>query len=654
MNETAAENEPLREKVESLPNHPGVYLMRDQGGRVVYIGKAKSLRSRVRCYFHGADERSQVPFLVRKIQDLDFLVTTNEKEALILENNLIKQYKPRYNIRLKDDKSYVSVKVTIQDPWPRILVTRKIARDGSRYFGPFSSASSVRETLDLMEKVIPLRSCSDANFRNRSRPCIKYQIKRCLGPCVLPVDRKEYEGLLKQAMLLIEGKNQELLSQMKRRMAAASAALRFEEAARLRDQIQAIERTVEKQTALAHWGIDQDVFGLYREGGFIEAQVLFVRRGKLTGNQAYSFEDLEFSDEEVMEEILAQFYQGDRQIPDEILVPVDMEEAETRSEYLMEKRGHKVDILCPKRGKKLQILNIAMENARHSFQERHDQEKKRERMMEELKAKLPIRNFPARVECFDISNIQGTHAVGSMVVFQDGKPDKDQYRRYRIRTVEGADDFAMMYEVLKRRLERARAENVFPDLLVVDGGKGQLNVAMEVMRELQIDGVDVVGLAKMRVKAGPREREIIRTEERVFVPHRSNPIILHRNSNALFLLQQIRDEAHRFAITYHKKLRRRETIKSVLDLIAGVGEIRRRRLLTRFGSVKNLLEVSEEELAELSFLTPNLAHEIFNSLHSTKASDHGGPSENPQFGREGRSQSAVAEALTEEDDDGVL
>jgi excinuclease ABC subunit C len=620
MNDKATQSSPLTQKIEGLPSAPGVYLMRDQAGKVVYVGKAKSLKFRVRCYFQGSDERSQVPFLVGRVHDLDVLVTTNEKEALILENNLIKQYKPRYNIRLKDDKSYVSVKVTVQDPWPRILVTRKIVRDGSRYFGPFSSASAVRETMDLMEKTIPLRTCSDANFRNRSRPCIKYQIKRCLGPCVLPVDRAEYEGLLKQAMLMIEGKNLELITQLRQKMAQASEALRYEEAAKLRNHIQAIERTVEKQTALAHWGIDQDVFGLYREGGFIEAQVLFVRQGKLTGNQAYSFEDLEFSDEEVMEEILAQFYQGERQIPDEILVPVEMEEARARSEYLSERRGRRMEILYPQRGKKLQLLSMARENARHSFHERHDQEKKRERMMEELKARLPIKNFPARIECFDISNIQGTQAVGSMVIFQDGQPDKDQYRRYKIRTVEGADDFAMMYEVLKRRFERAKEENILPDLLIVDGGKGQLNVALEVMRELEIQNVDVIGLAKMRVRAGPREREIIRTEERVFVPYRSNPVVLNRNSNALFLLQQVRDEAHRFAITYHKKLRSRETIRSILDTIRGVGKVRRRRLLNHFGSVRGILEASEEELAKLPFMTPKLAHEILTSLNQTRQS----------------------------------
>ncbi|MGH7771222.1 MAG: excinuclease ABC subunit UvrC, partial [Candidatus Binatia bacterium] len=309
----------IEEKLDSLPSQPGVYLMRDKGGKVIYIGKAKDVRARVRAYFRSGDGRSQVEFLMRRVGDVETLVTTNEKEALILENNLIKQYKPRYNIRLKDDKSYLSIKVTLQHPWPRILATRKIVKDGSRYFGPYSSAFAARETLDIIEKHFLLRSCTEHNFKNRTRPCLQYQIKRCLGPCVLPVDPKEYQEHLRQAILFIEGKRQELLEELRRKMQQRADALEFEAAAKIRDQIQAVEKTIEKQQMVSHWGADQDIFGLYREGGFIEVQVLFVRQGKLTGNQVYSLEDREFPDEDIMESLLTQFYQGERFVPDEII-----------------------------------------------------------------------------------------------------------------------------------------------------------------------------------------------------------------------------------------------------------------------------------------------------------------------------------------------
>lgn len=593
---------------------PGVYLLKDRHGKVIYVGKAKNLRARVRTYFRGGDERSQVRFLMQRVAGLETLVTVNDKEALILENNLIKQYKPRYNIRLKDDKSYVSVKVTTQDPWPRILVTRKIVKDGSKYFGPYASAWAVRETLDTIRKVIPLRTCSDGVFRNRSRPCIEYQIKRCLGPCCLPVDPAVYQRHVREATLLLEGKSQQLTRQLEEEMRRASDELRFEDAARLRDRIRAVERTQERQQVVSHGGDDQDVFGLYREGGFIEVQVLFVRQGKLTGNQTYSFADFEFADEEVLEAVLTQFYQGDRYVPDEILVPVDLEDQDVRAEYLSERKGKRMIIFRPQRGDKVRLLEMAAENARQSFRERQDAGHNRERMSAELQRRLHLRNAPKRIECFDISNIQGRLAVGSMVTFDEGEPDKGRYRRFRITTVSGADDFMMMYEVLKRRFARAKEEGTYPDLLVVDGGKGQLNVALEVLRELEINEVDVVGLAKMRVERAPQSPEVVRSEERVFLPGRKNPVILKRNSNALFLLQRVRDEAHRFAITYHRQLRRQERLRSELDSIPGIGAARRKRLLRHFGSVRRIREASVEALTEVPGISPALAAGIKSSL----------------------------------------
>jgi len=604
----------LETKLETLPVRPGVYVLRDAHGKVIYVGKAKSLRSRVRSYFRGGDERVQVPFLVSRVARFETLVTANEKEALILENNLIKQYKPRYNIRLKDDKSYVSVKIDERHAWPRLLVTRKLTRDGARYLGPFSSAWSVRETLDTIRKIFPLRNCSDTVFRNRARPCIEYQIKRCPGPCCLAVDAAEYASNVTQTIDLLEGKNQQLVRTLTAQMETASQALRFEEAGRLRDQLRAIETTVQRQQAVAHWGRDQDVFGLYREGGFVEIQVLFVRAGTLTGNQAHTFDDLEFSDDEIMGAVLTQFYQGDRPVPDAIVLPIALEDAGARAEYLSERKGRQVEIVCPQRGAKLRLVEMATANARHSYAERRDQGTQRERMLEELRRRLHLRSAPKRIECFDISNIQGNLTVASMVTFDEGEPCLARYRRYRIRTVEGSDDFASMYEVLDRRYRRAKEEHDFPDLLMVDGGKGQLNVAVEVLRSLAIDGVDVVGLAKTRVERDAYAPEVSRSDERIFLAGRKNPVVLRRNSTALFLLQRVRDEAHRFAITYHRELRRRERLRSGLEDIAGIGPERRRVLLRHFGSLKRLRAATAAEIAAVPGISTRLAAEIHSQL----------------------------------------
>jgi len=608
------------EKWANMPARPGVYLMRDKAGKVIYVGKAKDLRARVRAYFSNADERSQVQFLVRRVEDIEALVTASDKEALILENNLIKQYKPRYNIRLKDDKSYLSIKVTTAHPWPRIFTTRKIVKDGSRYFGPFSSAVAARETIDIIEKHFLLRNCTDHNFRNRSRPCLQYQIKRCMAPCVLPVSEELYREQVRQAMLFIDGKRQELVSELKQRMREKSDALEFETAARIRDQIQAVEKTLEKQRMVSHWGADQDIFGLYREGGFIEVQVLLVRQGKLTDSHSYSLEDLEFPDEEIVASVLTQFYQGQRFTPDEILLPVELEDRAAREEYLSERKGRKVEILCPQRGDKRHLVQMAEENAAQSFAERHDQEKAREKMLRELQEYLRLKRYPQRIECFDISTIHGAHAVGSMVTFINGEPDKNLYRHFRIKTIDassGGDDFGMMLEMLKRRFARGKEEADLPDLIVVDGGKGQLAMALTAMEELGITEVDAVGLAKMRVQAAARSAEIERTEERVFLPGQSNPVVLRRNSNALFLLQRVRDEAHRFAITYHRRLRAKQTLYSALDQIPGVGGARKRALLRAFGSVKRIEAASLDELLKVPSVNERVAREILEALRGS-------------------------------------
>jgi excinuclease ABC subunit C len=610
----AADDDPLSRRLAAVPTDPGVYLLKDRNGKVLYVGKAKSLRSRVRAYFRdGGDGRFQVRFLMSRVRDFETLVARSEKEALILENNLIKQYKPRYNIRLKDDKSYLSAKIT-HHAWPRITVTRRIVKDGGRYFGPFGSADGLRETIDVIRKVFPLRTCSDAVFRNRSRPCIEYQIKRCMGPCCLEVDRAEYERHLRAAEMLLEGKNLELLKDLRERMRAYAERLEFEDAARMRDRVRAIEKTVERQTVLHHWGGDQDVFGLYRQGGFIEAIVLMVRHGKLTSTQSWSFQDLEFAGEDILADLLTQYYSGARFLPDEVILPLEIEDAEVRAEMLTERRGRKVEFLVPRRGDKLRLLEMAMDNARQSFAARRDNENTREKMVEELRAKLHLRNTPKRIECYDISNLQGSMVVGSQATFDEGEPQKALYRRYRIRTVEGQDDFASMYEVLARRLKRAIAENEFPDLWVIDGGKGQLNVAIEVLKDHGVGQIDVVSLAKQHVLNEPRGDSVVKSEERVFLPNRKDPIVLPKNSTALFLLVRIRDEAHRFAITYNRELRRRARLRSVLDDIEGIGPMRRRALLRHFGSLRRIRDASPEQLALVKGVNRELAAEIRRHL----------------------------------------
>jgi excinuclease ABC subunit C len=465
-----------------------------------------------------------------------------------------------------------------------------------------------------------LRTCTDAVFRNRSRPCLEYQIKRCLGPCCLPVDREEYGRHLHAAQMLLEGKNLELLREMRDLMKDHASKLEFEQAARIRDRVHAIEKTVERQTVLHHWGIDEDVFGIYREGGYIEAIVLIVRGGKLTSTQGWSFQDLEFPVHEILSDLLTQYYSGARNIPDEVIVPVELEDADVRSELLSERRGKKSEVIVPQRGEKLRLLEMAMDNARQSFASRRDNEKTREKMLEDLRVKLGLRNTPKRMECYDISNLQGSMVVGSQVTFDEGEPCKNLYRRYRIRSFEGQDDFASMYEVLKRRLERAVREKTYPDLWVIDGGKGQLNVALEVLREFRLlDQIDCVSLAKQHVLNDRREKEVTKSEERVFVPRRKDPIVLPKNSTALFLLVRIRDEAHRFAITYNRELRRRARLRSVLDDIEGIGPVKRRALLRHFGSLKRIREATVDEVATVKGLNRELAAEIRRHLDEMTA-----------------------------------
>jgi len=586
------EHEPgpaLLEKIQRFPTAPGVYLMKDATNRILYIGKAVNLRSRVRSYFGAAsDSRVFYSFLVARVTDVDCLVAESEAEALILENNLIKKHRPLFNVRLKDDKTYVSIKVTLEEEWPRVLVVRRYKRDGNLYFGPYGSAGAVREMLRVIKTVFPLRTCSNAFFKGRSRPCIEHEIGRCTAPCVGLVSRERYQSDVQEVIYFLRGRNQELLRSLNARMEAASAARQYEMAARLRDQIKAVEKVFEQQTA-QDWGLgDLDVFALTREGDLVLVQELLVRDGRIVSSRCHSFRTA-IDDQEVMASFLAQFYLAERYIPPAVLCNVDFPERPLLEEWLRDRRGVKVEISVPERGDKARLVELARKNALNAFAVERTQEERMEQLLSSLQVKLGMDRPPRCIECFDISNFQGSLAVGSMVTFEDGHPAKDRYRKFKIQTVVGADDFRCLEEVLERRLRKAMESNDFPDLLLIDGGKGQLSVAVELLTRLYLqDQVKVASIAKERKSRG--------TTERIFVPGNPSPLDLPQDSAESLYLQRIRDEAHRFAVKYHRELRKRATLRSGLEGIPGVGKSRRAALLERFGTLKGIQAASQADI----------------------------------------------------------
>jgi len=610
----------VKQKLDALPEACGVYLFKGRRQKVIYVGKALNLRSRVRSYFQpSSDERVFVEHMVPKVADIDWVVVANEKEALILENNLIKQFKPRFNINLKDDKTFLSIRLDRRQKFPRLELVRRYTEDGARYFGPYSSAASVRETLRIVNAVFPIRKCPDTVFRDRTRPCLYYEIDRCVAPCVGYADEATYNELLDEVELFLRGKNQELAARLRRKMADASARKEYELAAKCRDQLGAVERTMERQHISTGPSVDRDVLGYFKEGDAMQVQALLVRRGKLEDVPAYAFDTKGLSGEAAFGAFLKQFYARTRFIPPEILVPVEPPDRGPLVEWLSERRGGKVELLCPKRGDKARLVEMATRNAEGAFRAAHATERDRRRLLERLQAALGLKRAPARMECYDISNIGGSEAVGSQVTFENGVPNKARYRRYRIKTVEGADDFAMMREVIERRLRRGLAENDLPDLIIVDGGKGQLGVAREAMARLGVEDVDLASLAKGRERSigrGPAARKTS-TIERVFVAGRSHAIVLSHDSPELYVLERIRDEAHRFAIAYHRKLRRRPYRGSVLDRIPGVGPARKKALVAHFGSVRAIRQASAQQLAQVEGVSKKQAAAIYAFFHGS-------------------------------------
>ena len=581
----------LKDKVSRLPASPGVYIMKDSRNRILYIGKAVNLRSRVRSYFGKSnDGRLFIRLLMERIDDLDCILTETEDEALILENNLIKKHRPLYNVRLKDDKTYVSIKVTLSEEWPRVMVTRRYKAGEDLYFGPYGSSTAVREMLRVIKTVFPLRTCTNGFFRNRTRACLEYEIGRCTAPCVDLISKEDYMEDVSQVVMLLKGKSRELERIIEKRMKAASENRLYELAARYRDQLAAIGKVFETQKVEEFRLGDIDAFSIIREGNFVAIQEVLVREGKIISSRTHSFRT-ELRRAEVLSSFLTQCYLTDRYIPPEVLCDSDFRDRELLESWLSEKRGRRSRITLPQRGDKAAIIRLANRNAHNSFRIERDEQERMETLLESLEKHLELPGAPRRIECYDISNFQGSLAVGSMVSFEDGKPVRDRYRKYRIQTVVGADDFRCMKEVLKRRLERGIKDGDLPDLVLVDGGKGQLSSALKVLKEIGLSSLPVAALAK--------ERRRKQTAERIFLPGRKNPIALAQDTPESLYLQRIRDEAHRFAIRYHRELRRRDAMKTGLEDIPGIGKKRQQALLDRFRTLEKIRDASTEELSEV-------------------------------------------------------
>jgi excinuclease ABC subunit C len=595
-------NESSLNMVNNAPAVPGVYLMKDREGKVIYVGKANNLKSRLRAYSRGSDSRYMVPFLVSKVHDVEYIVTESEKEALILENTLIKEYRPRYNVIFRDDKTYFTIRIDLTDSFPRFQLVRRPKKDGAKYFGPYPSSASAKETLRFIQSIFPLRTCHNQELKYRTRPCLEYEIRRCLAPCIGHIDTSAYQRMVKDSVAFMEGRGEKLIADLRARMNDASEMLHFEEAAFLRDRITAIEETLEKQSVVSMSFEDRDVFGIYREGILTQVCIVYVRKGKIIGKKAIPVLKIQGDSSEIIASLVKQYYDDEVYVPDEIIIPVNIEDRMVIKEWLSEKKGKAVSVAVPKKGERLELLRIAGSNAESIFSAERQSVVTEETLMDMTRV-LHLAHEPVRIECFDISNIGGTHAVGSKVTFISGRPWKAGYRRFRIRTVKETDDYAMMYEVLYRRF---RGKENLPDLIVVDGGKGQLQVAITVLKDLHVQGVDVIGLAK-----GGRERHVHKGQDHVYCIGKKNPVYLSRWPYVLFLLQRVRDEAHRFAVTYHRKVKHKRDFNSELDAIPGIGAFKKKALLKFFGDIKKIRGATVVELQKVSGIGSKRAEKIY-------------------------------------------
>ena len=637
-------SEPLRAQVAALPAKPGVYTFRDQAGKVIYVGKAANLRSRVRSYFGSPRSlEGKTRKLAARIAALEIVTTRTEQDALHLEATLVKRHQPLFNVRLKDDKHYPYLKVDVKSPWPRVTITRRVQNDGARYFGPYASAKSVRTSLDLVKKLFPWRSCDKEITGSDPRPCLEYYIRRCIAPCTSYCTPDEYREVIDQTMLFLDGKSSVVVEQLTEGMQEAAEELNFERAATLRDQIAAVERVTEQQITADAAESEIDAFGMAVDGDEAVVQVLFIRGQKMTGSDHFSLAGVrEEPLERVLGSFLRQYYEGAVQAPRLVLIPNEIEQPELLGGWLTQKRGGAVEIRRPQRGEKRRLTEMAAENAREALEMQRVRwladRGRTDAALDEIEQALSLPAPPHRIECYDISHNQGDSTVASMVVFLDGRPATREYRRFRIKSIDGPDDFASMAEVMRRRFRRLgeqrqaeRAEGydvpaelgpadaeaqpdseeqpngetersgdegwgAIPDLVIVDGGRGQVSAAHDVMRNLAVDDIPLAGLAKR--------------EELLFVVDTAEPIRLDRRSQGMYLVQRIRDEAHRFAISYHRRLRAQRASRSPLDRIAGIGPTRKKALLRKFGSLQAIRAASAEEIAATPGLTRRVAEQL--------------------------------------------
>ncbi len=590
-----------------IPEQPGVYIMKNADNQVLYIGKSANLKARVRSYFRkSSDTRYSIKFIQKQVTDIEFCMTATEKEALILENNLIKKHRPRYNIRLRDDKNFFHIRIKKNEPFPRLELVRRQKRDGALYFGPYSSSRQLKETIRYLQLIYPLRTCKDGVFKNRSRPCLLCQIRKCSGPCTGNISTDDYHHMLEEIIMILQGNKSELVDSLKKQMSQAAQEQRFEHAAVLRDRIYAIEQSLEQQKIVSQHHVNKDVFGILYDSLQLSVHILQIRRGRLDDSNQFILPHNQVPEDELISSFLQQFYQ-DRPIPDTLWLRHLPEDYAVIEEWLTEQAGKKITISTPQRGETVRLLDMAEKSARQNLL----MKKERGDDLASIKTKLNLTNNPQRIECFDISTFHGDSAVGSNVVFIDGQPKKNLYRRYKIKTVSGQNDFAMMHEVLTRRLERAIREQTYPDLIIIDGGKGQLNAALStyVQRADTIPHIDFIAIAKENTSTVPVKKE------RIFLPNQKNPVFLLETSEEKKVLDRIRDEAHRFAVSYHRNLRKKNKLTSKTLSISGIGVKREQLLLTHFGSLKNIKTASLEQLLQVQGIGQDIAQKIFGFFH---------------------------------------
>ena len=603
----------VTEQLNRLPAGPGVYIMRDTEGAILYVGKASNLHNRVRSYFSAGQKLSpKLRLMVPRVADIDFFVTPSEQEALILELNLIKMHHPHYNVRLKDDKTFPYLRIDISEDWPRVYITRRLEKYAGRYFGPFASAKSIRQTLKVLKGIFPFRSCRKNITGTDARACLDYHMGRCLGPCIGAVSQPEYAGVINEVMLFLEGKQEKVIREVERKMKRAAEALDFEKAALFRDQIQALQQVVEGQRIAAVVRGEQDVVAFAQDRDQTCVQVFFIRSNRLTGRESFILQGTRHEEpRQIMASFIKQFYNSSPYIPSRILLQHPVEDKAVVEGWLQSRRGAKVTLLVPRRGSKKQMVDIVAENARQGLERLKIKQlaapQAVDTALSEVERELHLPKPPVRMEAYDISNIQGKAAVGSMAVFERGKPKPAHYRRFKIRTVSGADDYAMLHEVLSRRFKHLGRENavkdsweILPDLVLIDGGKGQLNTALAAMGEAGVVSVPVASIAK--------------ENEEIYVPGKPESLVLPHSSPGLQLLQRLRDEAHRFALGYHQKVHKRKTFASAFDAVEGIGPRRKRSLLRQFGSVRAIREVSVDELAAARGMNMKLAKRVKESL----------------------------------------